>query len=135
MISPPVVAIVDDEPDFAVTLASMLELHGFECTLHQCANTLRHTVADAHYCAIFLDLSLPDTDGIELFDFLAESGITVPLILMSGHSPSVMEAAKTIARQKGLPILCTLSKPIRAADIAPVLRLIPCHPIDVKFVK
>jgi FixJ family two-component response regulator len=121
------IAIVDDDPAVAKTLAAQVQKFGFESDLHLCAKTFLQTLDNAHYCAIMLDLSLPDTDGIELFDTFEAHHIDVPLILISGHSAAVMAAAKTIAQKKGLTIVATLTKPIRFLQLGRALGTLACH--------
>ena len=114
----PLLAIVDDEVESARTLAHMLETFGWVCDLHASAASLMRALPQERYRAVFLDLSMPEMDGIELIEHLASKGWQVPLILISGHSSSVLVAAQTIAVQSGVPILGRLEKPVRLQDIA-----------------
>ena len=44
--------------------------------------------------AVVVDLALPDTDGIELFRWLADRGCTLPIVILSGFDDKVLESAK-----------------------------------------
>jgi len=114
---PPLLAVVDDNQDSAQTLVDLLESFNCNCDIHESAASVLKSFKDKKYSLIFLDLSMPGIDGIELMDQLCERQLRTPIVLISGHSISVLQAAQTIAEQKGLMLLGILSKPIRMVDI------------------
>jgi FixJ family two-component response regulator len=124
-----VLAIVDDDLDAARTLADMVETFGCVCELHGCASSLLDALSKVKYNAIFLDLSMPGMDGFELIQHFAATQMKVPLLLMSGHSTSVLMAAQAIAFQSGVPTLGMLPKPIRLADIVLFFTGYPASPV------
>lgn len=118
----PLAAIVDDDLDCARTLAQMLEDLGWASEVYASAASLMQAGQPAAYRAIFLDLSMPEMDGIELIWRFSAMDVHVPLVLVSGHSQSVLAAAQTIALQSGTPTVETLAKPVRARDIAHIVQ-------------
>jgi EAL domain-containing protein (putative c-di-GMP-specific phosphodiesterase class I) len=70
---------------------------------------------------IFLDLYMPETDGIEILHFLGESNSTASIVLMSGVDEKVLQTAVIIARSYGLNIVGTLTKPIPLHQLEYVL--------------
>ncbi len=65
---------------------------------------------------IMLDMVLPGRDGIEIVRQLAEAGVTARILLVSGHSPAYMNAARAIAAAAGVSDIVTAQKPIRLGD-------------------
>lgn len=66
---------------------------------------------------IVLDLSLPDTDGIELLRFLGTTKCRAQILIISGFDSRVLETAGRLGSALGLRIAGTLTKPIRIADL------------------
>jgi CheY-like chemotaxis protein len=61
---------------------------------------------------IVMDLVMPDMDGIELVQWLAQQGCDVPILLMSGFNPSYSDALVEIAKANGITISDRLTKPV-----------------------
>ena len=78
--------VVDDEPDLAKYIASILEDHGF--TTHQAndARTGEDLIREHDPDLICLDLMMPGRSGIQLFSRLKgdESTRAIPLIMITG---------------------------------------------------
>jgi FixJ family two-component response regulator len=70
---------------------------------------------------IFLDMMLPNTDGIQVLEVLSRHQIKPSIVLMSGVHGDVLAAAETIGKRLGLRILGALTKPFRTTDIRPFL--------------
>lgn len=63
------------------------------------------------FSLIVTDLEMPEMDGLQLIRELAEREIKSKVILVSGHSESLLDAAKQLAEQFGLTIAGTITKP------------------------
>ena len=74
--------------------------------------------------AVFLDLQLGETDGVEQLRFLSVKGYDSPLVLMSGYDCRVLATTEQLARKIGLKPIAALSKPVRADELRTVLRRI-----------
>src|SRR5581483_507052 len=60
------VLVVDDEPDIALTLRSLLEMEGYACmTLHR-GDEVMATLAEFHPDIVLLDVELPGKSGYKL---------------------------------------------------------------------
>jgi EAL domain-containing protein (putative c-di-GMP-specific phosphodiesterase class I)/CheY-like chemotaxis protein len=77
--------------------------------------------------AVFLDLQLADTDGIEQLRFLHQGGFTGGVALMSGVSSRILDATAGLGQSLGLAILATLSKPAPRDQLEAVLATLAQH--------
>lgn len=66
---------------------------------------------------VILDLAMPNVDGIELLQFLAEEHCQAPILLMSGLDPGMRESALRLGRAYRLNMAGILAKPVRAAEL------------------
>ena len=70
---------------------------------------------------ILLDLSLGDTDAINLFGFLREQNFGGHIILMSGHTATMLDHARRLGEEAGLAVAGVLEKPFRQSDIRAII--------------
>ncbi len=117
------VAVIDDELDVASMVAAMLQSLGFRTAVHQSATGFLQARHIERYAAIVMDLSLPETDGLELLKQLAKENCLEPLIIITGLQRSVLHAASHIAQDLGFEVLGTLSKPFRTAELARIMEI------------
>jgi DNA-binding NtrC family response regulator len=79
------ILVVDDEPNTLTTLRRALELEGYLVatagTVREAKERLRE---GAELC--LLDVRLPDGDGLDLLSALAQGGLPMPVVMMSGHA-------------------------------------------------
>ena len=69
---PPLVFVVEDEPEIARLITSALQAHGMRCEwFHDGAALMRHLAAEQPDACV-LDLGLPDMDGMALLRHIAE---------------------------------------------------------------
>ena len=66
---------------------------------------------------IVLDLSLPDVDGLEFIRRLSETSFSGGIIIASGHSMAVLNAARQLAGYHNITVLNTLRKPISPGQL------------------
>ena len=80
------VMIVDDEADFAETLAERLELRDFEIRLASDAEEAMSTLQTGWAPAvILLDLKMPGLDGLETLSLIKKHDPEIKVILVTGH--------------------------------------------------
>lgn len=68
----------------------------------------------------FIDMMMPDMDGIEVLKVLAEYKIKSAIVLMSGADTSLTQA-EAFAKQADLRLIGVLHKPFRLNDVQNIL--------------
>jgi len=77
--------IVDDDLAVRQSLKFSLELEGFEVmTCGSGDELLRHPALAEARC-LLIDYKMPEMDGIELLERLAQANVRVPVILVTSH--------------------------------------------------
>ena len=73
-----------------------------------CVDTLREAIersGDGHVDVVFLDLSLPDSNGLDTFLTLHERYPDLPVVVLTGNDDERLAAEATQGRSPILPIL------------------------------
>jgi two-component system, LuxR family, response regulator FixJ len=91
-----VVHVVDDDPDVRRSLERLLLDAGFKVLLYATAAEVIERASELSRGCILLDIRLPGMDGLELQTRLAELGVRLPVIVMTGHGdvPTAVRAMK-----------------------------------------
>jgi FixJ family two-component response regulator len=108
----PVVAIVDDDPSARRGLQRLIRSAGWRAESFASAQEfLARPRADAPSCLV-LDLQLPGLSGLDLQKQLAEAGLKIPIVFLTGHGniPASVQAMKAGAIE-------FLTKPIDEQDL------------------
>lgn len=80
------VLIIDDEHDFAVTLAERLQLRHFEAKAVDGADEAMALIQGGWRPAVVIvDLKMPGLDGIETLSLIKQHDPTIEVILLTGH--------------------------------------------------
>src|ERR1700704_657108 len=99
-------------------ISRLLKQHGFRTVPFETANALRNHDDFAEAFCIILDINLSDGSGIEVRHQLAESGVDVPVIYITGNDS---DATRMAAMESGC--LAYLTKPFPAHSlIEPIQR-------------
>ena len=78
--------IVDDEEEFASTLAERLELRGFVSKAVSCGNNALEALASSFSPdVVLLDLKMPDMNGFEVLIEIKEKYPSIEVIMLTGH--------------------------------------------------
>jgi FixJ family two-component response regulator len=92
----PVVLVIDDDVAMRESLTSLFRSVGLQVRVFGSApEFLRSSLPNAPSCLV-LDIRLPGTSGLDFQIELAESGIHIPIIFMTGHGdiPMSVQAMK-----------------------------------------
>ena len=104
--------VVDDDPSMLKGIRRLLKQHGYETVPFETARALKkHGNFDDAFC-IVLDINLGDASGIELRHQLAESGVDLPVIFITGNDS---DATRMAALASGC--LAYLTKPFTAQSL------------------
>lgn len=100
------VLLVDDEPDFVAAATAMLRMHNHCVETADSLAGARRSLSVSIPDALLLDLILPDGNGLELLDELADSPLE-KVVLITGH-PGIKSHIKALSG----PAVSYLTKPI-----------------------
>ncbi|MBD8470293.1 response regulator transcription factor [Sphingomonas sp. CFBP 8765] len=80
-----VVHVVDDDPAIRQSVGFLLRKAGYAVETHVSGTQfLKHVTREARGC-VLLDVRMPDIDGLEVQATLAQRGIALPVIMLTGH--------------------------------------------------
>jgi len=90
------VHVVDDDVAVRKTLAFLLASEGLPGRLHETASAFLDEVPATEAGCIVTDVRMPGIDGIEFIRRLKKQGISLPVIVITGHAdvPMAVEAMK-----------------------------------------
>lgn len=106
---PKAILVVDDDASMLRGIRRLLRQHGYDSVPFETGGALRdHDGFDKAFC-IILDINLSDGSGIELRYELAELGIALPVIYITGNDG---HATRMAALASGC--IAYLTKPFKA---------------------
>ena len=112
MTNGPVVHVLDDDESVRLAIASLLASVGLEARTHGTTQAfLAAERPDVPGCLV-LDVRLPGTSGLDLQTQLAERGVELPVILITGHGDIPMSV-----RGMKAGAVDFLAKPFREQDL------------------
>jgi CheY-like chemotaxis protein len=83
--------VIEDDPDIADLLSSMLEDSGFQTIQARTVEAARKVLVEEYIDLVTLDLIMPDANGSVILDEMARSGKleNVPVLVISGYTERV----------------------------------------------
>ena len=112
MRTPKSILVVDDNSSMRKCIKRLLSEHGFNVLLFDSGATLlRHADFDGAFCVI-IDINLLDQSGIELRRQLADKGVRLPVIFITGNDS---DANRSAAIEAGC--IAYLPKPFAARSL------------------
>ncbi len=92
----PLIFVIDDEEDIRITLQGILEDEGYRTKSFESGEeAIEYIKSNEEPDAVFLDIWLPEMDGIEVLKVLKNKRPHVPVIMISGHG-NIETAVQTI---------------------------------------
>lgn len=90
------VYIVDDNPAVRDAIRLLVEQVGLSARMFSSAKDFLNSYSPDLYGCVVLDIRMPGTSGVELHEQLVQSGITMPVIFVTGHGdvPITVRAMK-----------------------------------------
>jgi len=106
------ICVVDDDLGVREAIENLLRAEGFEVELFASAQRFAERAKMAPLSCVILDVELPGLSGLELQRELAEAGLEIPIIFLTGHGsiPMSVKAMKAGAVE-------FLTKPFDADDL------------------
>lgn len=117
--------IIDDDEEMREFLAAVIIRAGFEALPLPGPASLTAATAEFGPDLIILDLSLGDTDGIDVLHRLADLRSRAAVLVVSGLDERLLRSAVTLGESFGLTMLGTLRKPVKPAALREILTRAP----------
>ena len=114
-------AVDDNEPFLEFVRKVAVEL-GYEVELASNGAAFMTAYEKFKPHTVVVDLIMPDIDGMELIQWLAEIKTPAQVIVVTGYSPEYADLAKMLGEGKGLTAVKALTKPIKTEDLRAALR-------------
>jgi two-component system OmpR family response regulator len=121
--------IIDDEPGITQLIEGAARELGFQSMAIHDSLKFEKALAAIRPTAIFLDITMPRRDGVELIADLSARNYPGRIVIMSGH-PLYLDLTSTIARMHGLRLAEPLAKPFRRQQILDILVDLAERPTD-----
>ncbi len=83
--APHLVHLVDDDDAIRRSVGFMLKTSGFNVRTYESGVELLKAGSNLETGCILLDIRMPGMDGPEVHEALKEKGVTLPVIIMTGH--------------------------------------------------
>jgi len=77
--------LVDDDPAVRRSVGFMLKTSGYGVQSYESGTDLLKSAGELEEGCILLDIRMPGMDGLEVQQALQEKGVTLPVIIMTGH--------------------------------------------------
>jgi len=94
---PPVVHIIDDDPLVCNSIRLLLATEGIDARTYVSADEFLKAIGPGDDCGcIVTDVRLPGMSGVEMMTHLAQRGLNLPVIVITGHAdvPLAVHAMK-----------------------------------------
>jgi EAL domain-containing protein (putative c-di-GMP-specific phosphodiesterase class I) len=117
----PKILIIDDEVDVGEFIVAVADALDMPCMATNTAKDFLEALT-SETSLIFLDLVMPQLDGIELLRLLSEQSHKPKIVLMSGIGKRIIETAHRLAESLGLTIVGELQKPFRLTEVETLLK-------------
>ena len=92
------ILIVDDEINYTLILAAVLEDEGFETLTANSGTEALATLSESDVDLVLTDMKMPAMDGIDLLERIKKEDADLPVIMMTAHGTveKAVEAMRTI---------------------------------------
>lgn len=94
---PPIVHVVDDDPDMRESLAFLMQSVGLLVQVYNSATEFLTLYRDDRPGCLLFDVRMPDMSGLELYEHLLAQGVRLPVIFMTAFAdvPMAVRALKS----------------------------------------
>ncbi len=100
--------IIDDEPEFGQFVRKVAEKMDFEVRVTTQAKHFKEAYQAFDPTVIVLDVVMPEIDGIELVNWLADRNYRGKLIIVTGFTPHYADMASTLSTVQGMTSVTVL---------------------------
>ncbi len=108
------VLIIDDHAVIRRTLSACLYgIGNFDVYEAGDGEDARQLIADRQFDIIFCDINMPNENGIDVLQYLAEQHFSGGVVLISSTDETLLKASSLLARQFNLAIIGVAEKPVQ----------------------
>jgi DNA-binding NtrC family response regulator len=118
--------IVDDDPDLCWALKHLLASNGHSCQTARTARTALKLMKTHRFRLAFLDLTLPDMNGLELIARMSKLDPALRFVIISGYLSNETIAMARV--QAGGLIRAFINKPFLHEEILALIQNQPPPP-------
>ena len=95
--TPPVVAVLDDEPQMRKALRRLLGAHGFRVEAYDGGNDFLVALPSHPAACLVLDLHMPEVSGFDVLAAFKSQRIPTPVVVITGHDdPGTSDRVRTL---------------------------------------
>lgn len=116
--------IVEDEEAFARFVTTVATGVGYAARAVVHSHDVEFQLTDWKPTVLFLDVFMPDRDGLEILGLLQKHAYGGQVVMMSGADALYLNMAAASAKARGLRLAGILAKPCRKQEIEALLQSI-----------
>jgi len=92
----PVVSVVDDDISVRRSLSRLIRAAGWDAETFSSANEFMERLPSPGAACVLLDIQMPGLTGPQLHEWMAENGVLLPVVFLTGHGniPISVQAMK-----------------------------------------
>ena len=120
--------IVDDERDFARFVTTVATKVGYAVRAVEHSPDFEFQLSDWRPTIVFLDVFMPERDGLALLGTLEQHAFGGHVVMMSGADPLYLNMAAASAKMRGLRLSAVLPKPCRKQELQDLLKRLAASP-------
>jgi FixJ family two-component response regulator len=107
-----IVAVIDDDADVGDVLGGLLETMGYQVAIYRSGPEFLADRGMERLACLIVDQNMPKMTGLDMIAALAERGIAIPALLITGvHDPEVE------LRAAALGVMTVLEKPMSHREL------------------
>ena len=114
--------IVEDEEAFARFVTTVATGVGYAVRAVTQGRDFEFQLSEWKPTVLFLDVFMPDRDGLELLGLLQKHAYDGQIVMMSGADSLYLNMAAASAKARGLRLAGVLAKPCRKQDLQGLLQ-------------
>lgn len=111
----PNVLVIDDNVEFSSLVCTIASNRGFNATAFIPGPSFIAAIKKADL--LFLDLSMPGINGVDILKIMAVENVGAYVVLMSGVRRELLKLSEEKALEWGVNVLGVLTKPVRVHDL------------------
>jgi FixJ family two-component response regulator len=113
---PPLVAVVDDDTSVRESARRLIRSFGYRADAFASGQEFLDAVAALPVCCILLDVRMPGMSGLDVQQHLADRGLRIPIVFLTGRASDEEER-----RAQSAGAIAFLRKPVDTATLRRIL--------------